>query len=243
MSPEDPMQTATVPSTTASILFVAAVAIVLAVYNNVVQVIPRFETWYIPINVTTAALLLAAALAAGVGRRHLGLDGRTAPAGIAVGLGVTAVVAAGLAVAVAVPALRPYLDDARVVGLGVGGALFAALIRIPFGTVLLEEIAFRGVLLGAWSRVGGTVQGIVGSSIVFGIWHIRPTLEAARANGLATTPIQTALLVAAGVVVTAAAGAFFAVLRVRTGSLIAPILAHVATNSLGTLAVLVASRL
>jgi membrane protease YdiL (CAAX protease family) len=42
---------------------------------------------------------------------------------------------------------------------------------------------------------------------------------------------------------TAAAGVLFTVLRLRSGSLLAPVLLHLATNSLGTPAVAAALRL
>jgi membrane protease YdiL (CAAX protease family) len=42
---------------------------------------------------------------------------------------------------------------------------------------------------------------------------------------------------------TAAAGVLFTVLRQRSGSLLAPVLLHLATNSLGTLAAVAARRL
>jgi Type II CAAX prenyl endopeptidase Rce1-like len=77
------------------------------------------------------------------------------------------------------------------------------------------------------------------------VWHIRPTLQALRANGLAGTRGRTVAGVSAAVATTTAGGVLFSWLRERSGSLTAPILLHVATNSGGlvaALAVAAASR-
>ena len=54
-------------------------------------------------------------------------------------------------------------------------ALLTAFVLIPVGTVLLEEIAFRGVLWGLLRRVrgGGTVIATIVSSVLFGLMHGR----------------------------------------------------------------------
>jgi hypothetical protein len=51
---------------------------------------------------------------------------------------------AGYAVALVFPGLRPLLTDARVAGLDGGELAYRLLVRIPLGTVLWEEVAFRG---------------------------------------------------------------------------------------------------
>jgi len=76
------------------------------------------------------------------------------------------------------------------------------------------------------------------TSCVFGLWHIRPTLQALRANGLARTRGRAVAGVAAAVATTTAGGVVFSWLRERSGSLTAPILVHVATNSGGLIAAL-----
>jgi membrane protease YdiL (CAAX protease family) len=117
------------------------------------------------------------------------------------------------------------------------------LFRIPFGTVLWEETAFRGVLLAALTRVLPVHAAIAASAAVFGVWHIRPTLSAVAANDLADGPLGRGLAVLLGCAVTAGAGVLFAWLRMRSGSLVAPVLLHLATNDVGTLAAAAAHRL
>ena len=65
------------------------------------------------------------------------------------------------------------------------GLAYQVAFRIPVGTVLWEEIAFRGVLQAALRRVMPEPAAIAVASGVFGVWHIRPTAAALRINGLA----------------------------------------------------------
>ena len=52
-----------------------------------------------------------------------------------------------------------------------------SLVEVPLGTVLLEEVVFRSVLLGLLTSMYGTVAGVLGSAFLFGLWHILPALE------------------------------------------------------------------
>ena len=92
------------------------------------------------------------------------------------------VVAAAYLVALAVPQLRPLITDARVGGLDGGEVAYRVLVRIPLGTVLWEEVAFRGVLLAALARLSSLRVAVAISAGVFGLWHIRPTLGALAAK-------------------------------------------------------------
>jgi membrane protease YdiL (CAAX protease family) len=215
---------------------------VLAAWNNVVVTrLPGYPGSYVVANLAATGVLLAAARSTGLTWPELGLARSRLPAGLRWGGACAGAVAAGLAVAVAVPALRPLLTDARVEALDGGGIAYQALVRVPFGTVLWEEVAFRGVLLAALVRLVPLSWAAVGSAAVFGIWHIRPTLSALAANGVDGPAVPAAVLLAcAG---TAAAGILFTWLRVRSGSLLAPVLLHLATNSLGTVAAAAAIRL
>ena len=76
-----------------------------------------------------------------------------------------------------------------------------------------------------------------------GIWHVRPTLDGLAVNGLARGPVATGAAVLLGCLGTAAAGVLFTALRLRSGSLLAPVLLHLATNSAGLGAAEAAIRL
>lgn len=99
------------------------------------------------------------------------------------------------------------------------------LLRIPVGTVWSEESAFRGALASVGSAAFGTRGGRLLQAGAFGLSHIAD----ARATG---EPV------AATVLVTGIAGWLFGWLSDRTGSLAAPMLAHLAINEAGAIAVL-----
>lgn len=226
------------------VAFAVAALLVLAAWNNVVVTrLPGYPATYVASNVAAAGVLLAAATSSRLTWEELGLGQRHALSGARWGAACVALVAAGYVTALAVPALRPLLADARVAGLGGGEVAHRVLVRIPLGTVLWEELAFRGVLLAALRRVLPLRAAVAGSAALFGVWHIRPTLSAVAVNDLADGPLLTGLVVLLGCLVTAAAGVVFTWLRLRSGSLLAPALLHLATNSLGTLAAAAALRL
>lgn len=229
------------PGRRAATRFAVAVTVVLAGWNNVV--VPRVPPgWYVPVNGAATAALLLAARRGGLSWADLGLARDRVRPGLRLGGAAAVPVAAGLGVALAVPALRPVVTDARVAGLGAGGVAGQVLVRIPFGTVLWEEVAFRGVLLAAVGRVLSLRTAVLASAAVFGVWHVRPTISAVAANDLVTGPLRTGLVVGAGCLLTAVAGWLFAWLRLRSGSLWAPVLLHLATNCLGLLAAVAANH-
>jgi membrane protease YdiL (CAAX protease family) len=223
------------------VVLAAAVAAVLVAWNNGLGA--QLPGPYAGVNAAATAALLVAARAAGLSWRELGLSPGRLAAGARWGGAAAGVVAAGLAVALAVDGLRPLLVDARVTALGPAELAHRALVRIPLGTVVWEEVAFRGVLLAALARVLAPAGAVAASAVVFGAWHVRPTLGALAANDLGEGAAATALLVLAGCLATAAAGVLFAWLRLRSGSLLAPVLLHLATNVLGLLAAAAAARL
>lgn len=99
------------------------------------------------------------------------------------------------------------------------------LLRIPVGTVWSEEAAFRAALTTAGSAAFGRRGAMLLQAIAFGLSHIAD----ARATG---EPV------AGTVAVTAVGGWFFGWLTDRCGSLAAPMLAHLAVNEAGAIAVL-----
>jgi membrane protease YdiL (CAAX protease family) len=125
--------------------------------------------------------------------------------------------------------------DARAAG-PLSTALFAAFVRIPLGTVVLEEVAFRGVLpalvSGSWWRA------TLVSSALFGLWHVLPAAGLASANAaVGATFGGWGAAGPAGLAVLSAfvAGVLMCGLRRWSGHLVTPMLAHLATNSLGVL--------
>jgi membrane protease YdiL (CAAX protease family) len=215
--------------------FAIASCAVLAAYNNVSGERPWRSRWYVPANVCAAGAALAAAAASGLTAADIGLR-RDAwlPGQLASRL--AAATAAGWLLIAVVPATRPLLGDKRITSLEGRAVAYQAAVRIPIGTVAWEEVAFRGVLQAALRRVMPRGAAVTVTSVVFGVWHVRPTAGALRVNGLAGDRRRATAGVLAGVAVTTAAGAFLSWLRERSGRVAAPALLHLAANSGGLVA-------
>ncbi len=180
--------------------------------------------------------LVLLARADGLHRRDWGFGPVTGRAARAAAV-LAAVIAAVMLVGTQLPGISTAYEDQRVAGMGAGEVAFAALIRVPVGTALLEEVAFRGVLLAMLTRRYGTAWGVAGSSVAFGIWHLLPSLDLAAGNAAIGSTLGAHPLTSAGIAMLAAvlAGAFLCLLRIRYDHLIAPLAVHVTTNSVGYL--------
>jgi uncharacterized protein len=211
-------------------------AVALIAWNAALNLVPFPPAAYVPANLALTGAALWAARRGGLSWEEVGL-GRRQGRGLVLGLGVAAAVGLGLLLTRDAAVAAPLLDDARAAGLAGWALLYGAAIRIPFGTAVPEEVIFRGVLHGTLERRTGSWWRAAGwSSVVFGLWHIGPTIVLARVNGLDGSPWQVAGVVAGAVVATTAAGIGFSLLRRWGGGVLAPVLAHSATNGLGLLA-------
>lgn len=212
--------------------FVLALSVALVAYSGAAQLIPEFNAIYVPLSLAATAVLAFVALKVGLEPGDLGLQRTTLRTGLSWGTKVAAAVGVALAIAVLIPAFHPLFDDARITGIGPGLLAYRALIRIPLGTALFEEFAFRGVLFGAWARITSPLRAAAGSSLVFGMWHVRPTIDLLDANDLAGSSAARLAALVAAVLLTAVAGYLFCLLRIRSRSLLAPFIVHTAVNSL-----------
>jgi len=188
-----------------------------------------------------ALLLLLIGRMAGLTRAELGLGRQALLRGMQIAAVAAVTVAIVYAVGVAIPFTRGAFRDTRY-RLGLRAALYTSLVAIPLGTVLFEEVAFRGVLWGLLARDSGVFAATAVSSCLFGLWHVLPAMDLARTHtsvrGHKTAGRRrVALTVLATIAFTTLAGIAFAELRRRSGSLVAPIGLHWATNGLGVLAV------
>jgi uncharacterized protein len=100
------------------------------------------------------------------------------------------------------------------------------LVLMPLDTVLPEEIAFRGALLGLLRRGFGTYAAIVRSAVPFVLWHTVMVWATVSQTNLVRDPALFALGCVGAFVALLAGGVAFAYLRVVTGHLAAPIAAH-----------------
>ncbi len=218
----------------------AAVAVTVAVLAllNVADI--RVAHASLVLGPACVAGLTAVARLAGLSWNDLGLGPGTWRPGIKWAAAAIAAVGLVLAVGAALPVTREVFRDARY-RLGWGSALLTALVLIPVGTVLVEEVAFRGVLWGLLRRIRGTGTATVVSSALFGLWHVLPSLGLATDNEAIGGTVgrgrsAQAATVLATVLFTALAGVVFCELRRRSGSVLASAGLHWATNALSVLA-------
>jgi membrane protease YdiL (CAAX protease family) len=222
---------------------ILVLATALVAYNNLVNLWPPFNrAAYVPVNLVVAALLIAVSLGPlGLGLEEIGLRAISI-ASIALGAGLGALVAGPVLVAAVLRKTRRLVKDNRVRDMSPGRLAYQVLVRVPFGTALLEEVAFRGVLIGARQGTGFAAAAIA-SSAAFGLWHVTPTLHMMRANQPDASTRTVALVVAGTIVLTFSTGLLLAWLRKWTGGLAAPFGMHATVNSLATVGAWLAHRL
>lgn len=215
---------------------VAAVALLALATTLANRVLPG---WAYPVcGTVTAVFLIMLARWSGLEPHTIGLDRRYFRRAALVGLLGLALVAVAFGAALAMPALRSVFYDSRVGAPEIPDLLWLALIRIPLGTVVLEEVAFRGVLpalFGGGERWKWTA--VLGAASLFGLWHALPSL-ALRQNAMVQATLGSLPLSAvSALAMLAAAGAGVALHWWKhTGrGLFAPALVHLGTNSGGLL--------
>lgn len=227
------------PVRSGSAVTMTAVLAILGATNLVLNaVVPSGA--YIPAILAAAVVGVIAARKGGATLDDLGLAPGRARRSLLVGLGIGGVIATSVFVSLAVPGLRDLFRDDRAAGLSAGDLAYQALVRIPLGTALGEELLFRGVGLGVGLRRWSLAGAIGVSSVLFGLWHILPALDSHSTNSVATG-VPMPLLIVATVGITALAGVGLAGLRIRTGHVAAPIVAHAALNAAALIAAAVVS--
>jgi membrane protease YdiL (CAAX protease family) len=204
------------------------------------------DALYVPWNLGMACLLVLLALRVdGRSADELGLSRERLSAGLRLGGAVVGLVAVTMLIGAALPGTRELFDDARLDGETAAGVAYDALLRVPFGTVVLEEVAFRGVLPAVIAARTTTRNAVIASQGLFGLWHVLPSLHLAGRNDVAEDLFgrgATVAPVAFAVASTAVAGVGLWLLRRWSGSLAAPMLTHWATNGLGYLLAYLVTR-
>ena len=214
----------------AAVLPVAVLVVAVLAAANLLN--NRFATrWYLATSPLAVGLLLVLYAASGAPWTGAGLGAGALRRGAPAALAFAGLVALAYLVLALLPATRPVFLDRRARGAGPGELAYQVLLRIPLGTVLLEEVAFRGVLYGLLLPRGAVVATAV-SAVLFGLWHILPSAELTRLNPVAGRAFagRRALLVAVTVVGMAAAGVVLCEAQRRTGSLLPPVALHWAVN-------------
>jgi membrane protease YdiL (CAAX protease family) len=214
------------------------------------RVLPDWS--YVPWNCGVAVVVVAIATKAdGRTWEQLGMSRSAVPSGLRLGLGFSVALLGVYGIGLALPATRDLFLDERA---DVSGAQLLAkvLLTVPLGTVLLEEVAFRGVLPAMFRRrLGhhrrGGLRSDLAAAGLFGLWHILPSWNISDANPVFrdTLPdgVGQATAILGGVLTTAVAGMFFSWMRNRSDSIVAPATLHTTTNSVGYLLAWLSQRM
>lgn len=217
----------------------AGTALALLVWSNVVvPELPGAPAIRAACNVGVVAALVGAVRLGGISWPEMGICRTTWRRGARWGGVAVATSVAIYATAIAVPITRPLVAGADTAGAGTGDLLLRAAVIIPIGTVLCEELLFRGVLYALARRVLGERSSVVIVASVFALWH----LAVALTRPVALPPALAVGSAAVVLVVTGLGGLLLTWARHHTGSLLTPLGVHLGTNAIGLLAVLVATR-
>lgn len=230
------MNMVTIPRATRTQSALAGCVVLLGLVAFLVD--SAIPAWAYPVfNTAAAVALIGLAFNAGASPTAIGLVlGRRTIIAALIGLGsVTAV----LAVAWLLPYTQEVITSSPAASITSADLLWAVLIRVPFGTVLLEEVAFRGVLpalLGADGR-RWMWRPVLGASVLFGLFHLFAALRLAQCDGLAVhslfCPAGPVLGPAAVMIVAMGLGILLCAVRHIGGGLLAPFAVHTAANSAG----------
>ena len=110
-------------------------------------------------------------------------SGAAAPRSVSCLFVATAVV---LAIAVLMPAFHDLYEDRRV-DTAVGEHAWQTLVRIPLGTVVLEEVdRLRSVTPALFATRLGVMRASLVASVLFGFWHVLPALQLNEINPVMT---------------------------------------------------------
>lgn len=218
-------------------LLVLLLLIVVNVLNHSPYIAAR---WYVPTGLIGSVVILWMGYRTGLGLSDIGLGRGTWVTGLIWSAGCLGLVTAVYVIGGSMRFTRRFLADDRAI-LGPATLAHKVLVNVPLGTVLFEELAFRGVGLAILQRTHGVVAAVAISSVAFGIWHILPSLimhdaNAAIGDVLGNDWRGRVLSVVGTVLGTAVAGVVFCLLRLWSGSLLPPMTLHWAINGLGFLA-------
>ena len=225
----------------------AVLVILILLYSTVLaKSVPSRLHLYLNIGIAGVAVLLG--LSFGLNFEQMGLAFDKIWPGIYIALLAVAVIIIGTSIIAPIPFLRRFFlgDDLATAS----GKLisYEATIRVPFGTALIEEVLFRGVLLGLLLQHNSAPTAIIISSMIFGLWHIFPTIAMLENNKILAKANRDLRRRKYGsiigvVIITSIAGAIFAWLRMISNSIVAPWLVHWSINSSGMLGIAIARKL
>jgi membrane protease YdiL (CAAX protease family) len=210
----------------------------LAGYANIIANEVLEDMWHIPFNLGVLGVALLVARRAGTTWTTMGLRPDRVRRGVIVGGAVIAVIALGVMIGIAIPGTRDLFRDERIIDNSVPWVLFQAFVRVPLATALYEEVLFRGIVFGMLvRRRSPLVAGLV-TSVLFGFWHILPTIDTLQTNpagNLFVGAIGLLIAIGGAIAGTFLAGLVFLWIRLYANSTYASVLTHIGTNSIALL--------
>ena len=129
-----------------------------------------------------------------------------------------------------------------IAGLSEADLAYLLLARLLVGTAVFEETAFRGLLQSTLIVATGRTRGVILTTLAFALWHIVVLYLTVGQTNVATGILPWWIPFLLGFLPVAAAGLVWSYLRLRTGSLIAPIASHWTVVGLMDLALYVGPR-
>ncbi|MEJ2886336.1 CPBP family intramembrane glutamic endopeptidase [Actinomycetospora aeridis] len=210
----------------------AVIAVLLLTWSNLaLPALPADPVLKAVFNVGGVAAMVTVARLLGLTWADLGIGRGTWAAGLRWGGAAIGVAVLGYgAVLVVAPEM---LENPQLAGASPGALLLRGLVLIPLGTVLAEELAFRGVLQGHSVRSLSARVALSTTAVAFGLWHLTVAMGPSAVPLPPTLQWTSALAVIA---VTVLGGFALGWLRHRTGSVLAPIGLHLGTNAVGLVA-------
>lgn len=224
-----------------------ALVILILLYGTVLaRLIPRQYHLFLNIGISVVAIIVG--LAFGMNWANMGLDLSHILPGFFVAVVASIIITAGTVIIAAIPFLRHYFLGENLAQASGKLMAFEAAIRIPLGTALVEEILFRGILLGLLLLHHSTIVALIIAAVIFGLWHIFPTINQIEDNDSVAKALQDKKQRKYGsiigvVAVTTIAGLLFGWLRIIAGGILAPWLVHWSINASGVAGIAVAKKL
>jgi membrane protease YdiL (CAAX protease family) len=223
-----------------TIVIDAIVIVAILVYGTILaRFIPRKA--HISANLLAALATIVFGLFLGLSLSQMGLTLSGVKTIILISVAATGAIFLGTFAVSFLPFLRHIFLGESFANARVRTVFFEAGFRIPLGTALVEEILFRGVLLGMLLQSYSPLTSSIIAAIVFGLWHIAPSINSIESNTAVQERLRSKSLHAKGsvagiVLVTFAAGFFFNWLRILSGTILTTWLVHWAINSSGAVA-------
>ena len=220
-----------------SLLVEACLIVALLAYGTLLAKYVPLKA-HIGANFFAAILTIMFGLLIGLSLPEMGLTLTGVKSFVLISLAATAVIFIGTFAVSFLPFLKHIFLNESFANARKRKIFFEAGFRIPLGTALVEEILFRGVLLGILLQSHSALTASLIAAVVFGLWHIMPSINSIESNSAVQERLREKSLHTFGsvfgiVVVTAIAGFFFSWLRILSGTIFTTWLVHWAINSSG----------